>query len=153
MNEAFAVILLFNSLKNNKKHIYKEYMYIHVDSLPLLNLLRGNSFPKYDSMKKLIEQIYVLLNIIINNNMYQYIYFKKVKSHSNILGNNLVDKLAKIAAKACKYNDKYIQYIPFQITMAEIYRIQNIKKNYKWINRKEKNRNYIFNTNISKIFI
>ena len=62
MNEASALILLLKHVIKDKNINNKNIMYVHIDNLPLLNLIKGISFPKYDSIKKLIENIYDLCN-------------------------------------------------------------------------------------------
>ena len=70
---------------HNEIHIYS-------DSKSVLQYISIETYPKYQNIKVIIEAILKLLIIINHKQPNLMIYFQKVKSHTNIAGNNFIDK-------------------------------------------------------------
>ena len=112
-----AIINLLQYIKNNIQQI--NCIYIFVDSLSVLQFIKGDNYPKYNNIKKLIQQIFILIKYIHLINKINIIYFKKVRSHSNEINNELVDKLAKFAAFT-NILDPNLSYIPYSVTIFQL---------------------------------
>ena len=47
--------------------------------------------------------------------------FKKVNSHANMDGNDVVDNLVRNKTKAIEYAPEQIKYIPYSVTVTQIH--------------------------------
>ena len=91
-----TIIYFFSKTKCLIKNIT-----IYTDSEFCINLFNINSYCKYYYYYRLMNGIIRLLNIIYDR-FNIVIYISKVKSHSGVEGNEIVDGLAKIAANIAK---------------------------------------------------
>ena len=95
--------LLFESIEkvyNNSKHNnikIKKNITIYTDSLFCCNLFKITGYTKYEYYYHLTQKIFEIINRL--NSKYNIkIKIIKIKSHSNIKGNEIVDNVAKAAA-------------------------------------------------------
>ncbi len=108
---------------------------IHVDNLPILQFISGKNFPKYNSTKLMIENIFIKLNQIQQRLPETIIQFYKVEAHANNPHNETVDKLAKEASINTKYNQNKFSEISYNTTMTQIYKQTHYEWKQKWKNR------------------
>lgn len=148
INEIYAIKDLLNFiLRKYNKNI--DVIYIHVDNLPVLSFIKRESFPKYNNIKNLLQEIYKLCNEIIYKKKTNLIYFKKIRSHTGNFGNEWADFFAKIAAKNCKINQNHL--IPYQITLSQIHTVIKNQWKKEWNERDNKNCSfYKFNNKLNK---
>ena len=72
-----------------------------------------------------MQGIFKQLTIIQKTNPKTHINFKKVKSHSDIQGNNTIDKLVRNCAKRIKYKQNHLQYTSYQISLTQVHKFIN----------------------------
>ena len=109
-----------NPLRNNKNK-GKNTINIYSDSKIALQYIKLQSYPKYQNTKIQIEKCLQKLHIIQNEYKYIKIKLIKVKSHSNIQGNNIIDKLVRSETIEPHYQIKERKNIPYSVTLTEIH--------------------------------
>ena len=99
--EIMAIISTLHLIKNNPIKTQQE-INIYSDSKTCLLFIKLVTYPKYHNIKILIESILKLLNLIQYQQPLTTINFHKVKSHSNVKGNEIIDKYVNMAARQIK---------------------------------------------------
>ena len=101
--ELSAFELIFESLLNTYKNfkIVPKNVVIYTDSLFCLNIFSIDGYAKYQYYYKLVNKIFSKINEL--NNIIDFeIQIIKIKSHTGIDGNEIVDGIAKHGAKIAK---------------------------------------------------
>ena len=93
---------------------------IYSDSKITLRYIKMTTLPKYQNIKILIEIIFKILTLIQHHLPLLKINFQKVKSHSNIKGNDIIDKYVNRAAKQVKLNKSNYHLVSYQVTLTQI---------------------------------
>ena len=132
--ELKAFELVFESICNlmKNKKIDGKNITIYTDSLFCCNLFKITGYAKLEYYYKVIQNIFKQINQInkLNNNI--NIKIIKVKSHSNIKGNDIVDMIAKmgadmaVEAKNGKNELKYNRF--YNSIMVDNYRYNELLK-------------------------
>ena len=91
----------------NKNSLYNKNIIIFTDSQYCCSIFKISGFPKYDYYYQLMNKIINICNKLKKLNIKINIY--KVRSHTNVRGNEKADKLAKKAARRAK-NNRYNFY-------------------------------------------
>ena len=126
---------------------------LYTDCQSILQYLNFSAFPKYNTVKIIIEAILKTLTLMQYKSPALKIYLKKVKSHTDISGNNTIDALVKEATDNMVYDKHQYKYIPYTVTLTQIHKFVTKKWKNNW--RKESNKNKLitkchnkFNLNI-----
>ena len=125
-----AILLTLTFIKNNKPD--KNKINIFTDCQLVLSYLKFIAFPKYNNIRLIMQAIFKTLLLIQNLNTNLQIIFKKVKSHSNIIGNNIIDNLVRKTAKQISYNPCHFQHIPYSVTLTQIHKYSSKSWKTKW---------------------
>ena len=72
-----------------------------------------------------MQGVFKLLTIIEKTNPQINIHFKKVKSHSDIQGNNKIDRFVRDQAKKIRYRINHLKYTSYQVTLTQIHKFIN----------------------------
>ena len=132
--EITAISMALNIIKSiNSKSSQKLNFLIQTDSKITLQYLQFDSYPKYESTKRKLDEIFSKLNEINHKNPQCQITIGKCKAHSNDKYNNIVDKIAKNATKNVKYTK--IENISYQVTMTQNYQFYKSQWKKDWMNR------------------
>ena len=118
--EIMAIHSLLTFIKNKPSN--KPKVNIFTDCQTFLQYLDFTSFPKYNNIKLIMESIFKTLSIIQYKNPNLTIKFYKVKSHSNISGNNTIDKLVRHRTKYIKYNKTDLNCTPYSVTLTQVHK-------------------------------
>ena len=62
--------------------------------------------------------------------------FHKVKSHANIRGNNVIDKLVRNAAHKITYKPNHFDKIPYPVILTQIHQFANNSGRKQWSTQK-----------------
>ena len=151
----------------NKNSIYNKKIIIFTDSQYCCNMFKISGFPKYDYYYQLMDKIINLCNELETLNVKINIY--KVRSHTNVRGNEKADKLAKVAARRAK-NHKYNFYkfgctkyyntalnpptVDISFLYEKLKKKHRIERKYAWQDefKKQNNKNSNFFHNSEKLF-
>ena len=107
----------FRENKNKSKNIIN----IFSDSKIALQYLKLQSYPKYQNIKILIEKCLQKMQIIQDEYNYMKIKLIKVKAHSDIQGNNIIDKLVRAKTIEPLFHIQERKNIPYSVTLTEIH--------------------------------
>ena len=115
-------------------HNYPQTLIIYTDSLNVIKWIAKTqytiSFDKYIIIKDIINKLNILSTHV------QTIYINKVKAHTNIIGNEIADKLAKMATKLYNTIDydikkEWFHQVSYNTQLAEIHQQIQQKTNKK----------------------
>ena len=101
----YAELLSFKLVLSSVLNIYSNFktkinnIYIFTDSMFCINLFNQDGYPKYNYYYKLMEAIIEIIYNIVALNCNIKIEIIKVKSHTGIEGNEIVDGIAKKGAE------------------------------------------------------
>ena len=118
--ELMAILIALTYIKKNPP--YKSTINIFTDCQLALQYLNFDSYPKYNNIKLIVQSILKTLALIQFKNTDKTINFHKVKSHSNIPGNNKIDKMVRHHTKSIKYKEEQYKYIPYPVTLTQIHK-------------------------------
>ena len=99
----------------------KQHINIYGDSLITLQFLNFQSYPKYNDSRLLIQKCLESLKSIQTENRSIHINIKKVKSHTNIQGNNQIDKLVRDKTKTPYFNKLHLKNTSYSVSLTEIH--------------------------------
>ena len=118
-----AVFSVLIYIKQHPPIQYKNTIYIYSDSLTVLQYLNFSSFPKYNNTKQIIEKILKILIIIQHQHPNLMIQIIKVKSHTNIKGNIIIDNLVRNKTKFATLKQNHSYQTSYQVTLTQIYKL------------------------------
>ena len=151
--EINGIIKALKLIYQQKIQYPNKYNYIiKTDCKLILQYLQFTNFPKYQSTKIMIDQIFEILNNINKIAPKCTITIAKCTAHSNDIFNNEVDKLAKRAANNTYYTTKEIDKTPYQVTMTETHKYCKNEWKNSWYNRTSNNKYKMIQNNISIIY-
>ncbi|MCP4988761.1 MAG: hypothetical protein GY928_22740, partial [Colwellia sp.] len=139
--EITAIHLFLNKILTDKVYDQILRVKIYVDNKPILQFISGETYPKYNNIKIMIQNIFIKLLQIQHTLPHCHIAFKKIKSHSDITINDAVDKIANDAANNTIIYDTFAKYIPYQTTITQIHKQCYKQWSNKWENRPRSNTN------------
>ena len=132
-----AIISALGFINDNPPN--QTQIYIFTDCQQILQYLKFVAFPKYNNVKLLTEGVLKLLLLIHHKYPNLIIYLNKVKSHTNIDGNNIIDSLVRNATKQITYDKSQFNQIPYSVTLTQIH--QSLTKSWKNSWKKKSNPN------------
>ena len=110
-----------NHPPNGSQNFVPKNINIYSDSLSTLQYLTLKYFPKYNDTKEWIEKCLLELINIQSNHSNIHINLRKVKSHSNIPGNDKVDKMVRNKTKTQYFNHLLYKNISYSVSLCEIH--------------------------------
>ena len=81
-----------------------------------------------------------VLNLIQHYHPQIQIHIKKVKSHSNIAGNNVIDHLVRKKAQKTKYIQSHLYHTPYSVNLTQIHKFVSKSWKKSWENKSNPNR-------------
>ena len=118
--EAMAVLSALCYIKNNLSPNPK--INIYTDCQTVLQYLNFQAYPKYNNTRNIIQAILRTLCLIQNKNPNLRISINKVKAHTNIDGNNIIDKMVRESARKISYKTNQLKHTSYQVTLAQIHK-------------------------------
>ena len=114
--ELMAILDTSSNIKTT--HPSSSKINIFTDCQAALQYLSFKAFPKYNNIKLIVQAIFKLFTMIQKVQPKLKIHMHKVKSHSNITGNNIIDNLVRNTANQVKYDNDQFKHIPYPVTLA-----------------------------------
>ena len=125
-----AMLNALSFIKNNCLTLSK--VNIFTDCQLVLQYLEFKTYPKYNNIRLIMQAILRTLILIQHKNPKTNIIINKVKSHSNISGNNIIDKAVRQKAYKTKYKRNQFQYISYSVTLTQIHKFITKKWKVQW---------------------
>ena len=128
--EIMAILISLLFIKDNPPTPH--HVNIFTDCKLILQYLNFESYPKYNNIRALVQAIFKTLTIIKYKHPKITISFIKVKSQTDIMGNNIIDKKCATTNKI-KYNKHNFKHVPYSVTLTQIYKFttKSWKANWK----------------------